>query len=76
MHTCYETHDSKEYFTAQQAIDRAMTEALWRSNRVDVYDTRAPDEGEIDLRLDGTATWYVGRRDCEAFQKLKSSGQR
>jgi hypothetical protein len=28
---------AKEYFEAQQAIDRAMTEALWRSNEVDVY---------------------------------------
>ena len=37
MHSCYESEASKEYFEAQQAIDRAMTEALWRSNEVDVY---------------------------------------
>ena len=35
-HACYDSRDGKEYFEAQQAIDRAMTEALWRSNEVDV----------------------------------------
>jgi hypothetical protein len=62
MHACYYSRDSKEYFEAQQAIDRAMTEALWRSNEVDVYNINAPDYGEIDLRLDGLASWYLERR--------------
>jgi hypothetical protein len=44
MHACYE--NSKEYFEAQQAIDRALTEALWRSNRVDVSNINAPDYGD------------------------------
>ena len=35
-HACYDSRDGKEYFKAQLAIDRAMTEALWRSNEVDV----------------------------------------
>jgi len=46
-----------------------MTEALWRSNEVDVDNNildningAAPDYGEIDLQLDGVARWYLERR--------------
>jgi hypothetical protein len=72
---CYDRRDRNEYFktqqAAQQAIDRAMTEALWRSNEVDVYNNmldrieriNAPDCGEIDLQLDGVARWYLERRE-------------
>jgi hypothetical protein len=69
-HTCCYSQDSKEYSEAQRAIHRAMTEALWRSNEVDVDNNildningRAPDYGEIDLRLDGVARWYLERRE-------------
>src|SRR5262249_39591104 len=63
-HACYNSRDGKEYFEAQQAIDRAMTEALWRSNEDDVDNINAPDYGEIDLRLDGVARWYLERREA------------
>jgi hypothetical protein len=70
-HACYDSRDGKEYFEAQQAIDRAMTEALWRSNEVDVDNNildningAAPDYGEIDLQLDGVARWYLERREA------------
>jgi hypothetical protein len=63
QHTCYYQADGKEYFDAQQAIDRAMTETLWRSYRVDVHDIRAPDTGEISLRLEGIASWYLERSE-------------
>ena len=71
-HACYDSRDGKEYLEAQQAIDRAMTEALWRSNEVDVYNNmldrfeaiNTPDYGEIDLRLDGVARWYLERREA------------
>jgi hypothetical protein len=63
-HACYDIRDGKEYFEAQQAIDRAMTEALWRSNEVDVDNINATDYGEIDLRLDGVARWYLERREA------------
>jgi hypothetical protein len=78
LHTCDFDRGTEEYFQAQQAIDRAMTEALWQMNQVSRFglDFVGDDYGEIHLRLDGTATWYVGRRDCEAFQQLKSSIQR
>src|SRR5262245_120271 len=74
-HACYDSRDRNEYFktqqAAQQAIDRAMTEALWRSNEVDAYNNmldrleriNAPDCGEIDLELDGVARWYLERRE-------------
>ena len=71
MHACYENRNSKEYFEAQQAIDRALTKALWRSNRVDVYNINAPDYGEIDLQLDGVASWYLERR--EALRKQEAA---
>ena len=70
-HACYDSRDGKEYLEAQQAIDRAMTEALWRSNEVDVHNNMldriegiAPDYGEIDLRLDGVARRYLERREA------------
>ena len=71
-HTC-DLDDTKERFKAEQAIDRAMTEVLWRTSQV-YWEGRpdfAEDYGEINLRLDGTATRYIRRRDCEDFQKLK-----
>jgi hypothetical protein len=73
---CYDSRDGEEYFKtqikAQQAIDRAMTEALWRSNEVDVHNNmldriegiNAFDYGEIDLRLNGVARWYLERREA------------
>jgi hypothetical protein len=76
-HTCDFRPGTSEYFQAEQAIDRAMTEVLWHVNQVSRYGLHlGEDYGELNLRLDGTATWYVGRRDCDAFQKLKSSIQR
>jgi hypothetical protein len=70
-HACFDSRDGKEYVEAQQAIDRALTEALWRSNEVDVDNNildningAAPDYGEIDLRLDGVARWYLERREA------------
>jgi hypothetical protein len=59
MYTCDDRPDGKKYLEAQQAIDRAMTEALWQNNQVDVYDIGVPDCGEITLRLDGPAISYL-----------------
>jgi pectin methylesterase-like acyl-CoA thioesterase len=65
------SRDGKEYLAAQQAIDRAMTRALWRSNEIDVHNNMLDrieginaDYGEIDLRLGGVARWYLERRDA------------
>jgi hypothetical protein len=72
LHTCDFHRGTEEYFQAQQAIDRAATEVLWHISRVTQFGVYFDDDyGEIHLRLDGTATWYVGRRDCKAFQELK-----
>jgi hypothetical protein len=89
---CYDSRDGKEYFktqqAAQQAIDRAMTEALWRSNEVDVYNNmldrieriNAPDYGEIDLRLDGVARWYrreaLRKQDTAPESRARGSSSR
>jgi hypothetical protein len=70
LHTCDFSPGTKEYVEAQQAIDRAMTEVLWQISQVSRFGfDYGEDHGEINLRLDGTATWYVERRDCEAFRK-------
>jgi len=69
LHTCDFHPNNKEYLEAQQVIDRAMTEVLWQISRVSRFGLDfEEDHGEINLRLDGTATWYVDRRDCEAFR--------
>ena|SRR5215831_9398203 len=77
-HACFYSRDDKDFFGAQQAIDCAMTQALWRSNEVDdvhnILDRfeaiNTPDFGEIDLRLNGVARWYLERR--EALRKQGS----
>jgi hypothetical protein len=56
-------HDDKEYFKAQQTIDHAMMEVLWRSNHLDVENYRLPDIGEINLQLSGIASEYLKSRD-------------
>jgi len=72
LHTCDFHPGTKEYVQAEQAIDRAMTEVLWQINRTSRFGLDFGDDyGEINLRLNGTATWYIGRRDCAAFQELK-----
>jgi hypothetical protein len=69
-HTCDFRPGTKEYFEAQQAIDRAMTEMLWQINQVSRFGLDSgEDYGEINLRVDGTATFYVERRDCKAFRE-------
>jgi hypothetical protein len=69
-HTCDFSQGSTERLQAEQAIDRAMTEVLWHISQVSRFELDpGEDIGEINLRLDGTATWYVERRDCEDFRK-------
>jgi hypothetical protein len=67
--------DDKEYFQAQQTIDRAMTEALWRSNQLDVQDFRLPDTGKINLRLSGIASRYLESREFLRNQATSKPAQ-
>jgi hypothetical protein len=69
------TRDDKEYFQAQQTIDRAMTEALWRSNQLDVQNFRLPDIGEINLRLSGLASEYLEDREFLRNQATSKPAQ-
>jgi len=64
LHTCDAGPDSKEYSQATQAIDCAMTEALWRTQQISTFGMNGKDWGKIDLRLDGTAGWYFERRQA------------
>jgi hypothetical protein len=69
-YTC--RHDDKKYFQAQQAIDRAMMEALWRSNQLDVRNFRLPDIGEINLQFSGLASAYLEHRE---FLRNQATGK-
>jgi hypothetical protein len=69
------TRDEKEYFRAQQTIDRAMTEALWRSNQLDVQNFRLPDIGEINLQLSGLASRYFESREFLRNQATSKPAQ-
>jgi hypothetical protein len=71
-YTC--CHDDKEYFQTQQTIDRAMTEALWRSNQLDIHNYRFPDVGELNLQLSGLASRYLESREFLRNQATSKPG--
>jgi hypothetical protein len=82
MYAGYDSPDSKEYLKAQQAIDRALTGAMWQNYQIDVYNIGILDRiealgvedfGQIDLRLDGPATYYLERR--ESLRKQATASQ-
>ena len=67
-----------EYAAATNAINAAMVEALWDSYRIsrfDLPDNEGVNWGELELHLQGTPTWYFGRRDCEGFAEVKRAGK-
>jgi len=52
-----------------------MTEALWRSNQLDVQSFRLPDIGEINLRLSGLASEYLEDREFLRNQATSKPAQ-
>jgi len=59
--------NSDELRNARQSIQSALTKTLWTSYRVSPYDD--PDDenrGELAVSFDGTARFYVNRRDAPA----------
>jgi hypothetical protein len=52
-----------------------MTEALWRSNQLDVQNFRLPDIGEINLRLSGLASEYLEDREFLRNQATSKPAQ-
>ena len=68
---------SGEYAAATNAINAAMLKALWDSHRISRFEiSNDTDWGELELRLQGTPTWYFGRRDCQAFADLKKRARK
>jgi len=56
--------ESDEYIAAQQAIQYALTNALWGSYRISEYkDLDGQDWGELTLSFQGSASWHIKRRD-------------
>lgn len=66
---------SQEYLQIQQAIEQATARAVWNTlNHISGFeDLDGQSWGELEVRLEGTAVWYFGRRDCEAFRQLKAA---
>jgi hypothetical protein len=66
---------SQEYLQIQHAIEQAMTRAVWNTlNHISGFeDLDGQDWGELHVTLEGTANWYFGRRNCEAFRQLKAA---
>jgi hypothetical protein len=63
---------SSEYTAARSAINAAMLKVLWDNYRISRFDFSGDTNwGELELYFYGTPTWYLRRRDCEAFAELK-----
>jgi hypothetical protein len=64
LHVCDGNPSSREYFQTQMNIDRALTEPLWQTQQITDLGMDGEDWGELELRLDGSANWYFGRRQA------------
>jgi hypothetical protein len=66
---------SQEYLQIQHAIEQAMARAVWDElNHISGFqDLDGQGWGELEVRLEGNAFWYFGRRDCEGFRRLKAA---
>jgi hypothetical protein len=55
---------SDEYISARQAIQYALTNGLWDSYRISEFeDLDGQDWGELTLNFQGSASYYIQRRD-------------
>jgi hypothetical protein len=68
-HVCETT--GAEWADARSKIDRAMTEALWDSQRIQERRLRE-DYGTLELQLHGLARWYLGRISALGSQPAAS----
>jgi hypothetical protein len=72
MHISESNPDALEYLRANQQIDLAMTRVLWGTQEISQYGLE-PDYGEIEVELDGLASFYLERR--QAFRNQASKAQ-
>jgi len=62
LHVCDANPNTREYLQTQTHIDRALIEPLWQTQEITDLGMDGEDWGELELRLDGTAAWYLVRR--------------
>jgi hypothetical protein len=72
QHIC----DPKEHTYAWQAIEHAILEMLWRTQRISQFtDLHETYYGDLELRLDGSATSFLERRARLRRQAASRGGQ-
>jgi hypothetical protein len=64
LHVCDSDSSTREYLQSQMYIDRALTESLWQTGRITEFGMDGEDWGELELQLDGSASWYFDRREA------------
>jgi hypothetical protein len=66
--------DAKSEDAARRSIHQALTQSLWDSLviRDDNLDGEI-DWGNLEVTLQGRASWYFRRRDCEAFREMDAA---
>jgi hypothetical protein len=69
LHVCNPDEDAKKEY--RQRIDRALTQVLWQTQQISEFGMDSEDWGELELRLDGSASWYFVRR--EALRKKQAT---
>jgi hypothetical protein len=63
MHISEYRPDTLEYVRANQQINLAMTRVLWKTQEISQYGLE-PDYGEIEVELNGLASFYLDRRQA------------
>jgi hypothetical protein len=75
LHVSNTDLNSPEYLRVSQEINQAMMRALWYSTMlISKYGMDGEDWGEIELRFEGTPSWYVVRR--EGLRRLQGGAWR
>jgi hypothetical protein len=63
LHVCNAEVDTAEYAATRVYIDRALTKVLWQTQYIMQSDLDGTDYGELELCLEGSAAWYLERRE-------------
>jgi hypothetical protein len=71
LHGCNPDQKTQEHFKTRQRIHRALTQVLWQVQQISESGTDSEDWGDLEVRLDGSATWYFTRR--QALRKQQAA---
>jgi hypothetical protein len=64
LHVSDPDQNSSEYLRTRHCIDSALMQVLWQTVAVSEFGMDGEDWGQLELRLNGIATWYLVRRDA------------